>query len=65
MFRRFPFVALVCWVLATVIVFGISGAYSPERQTDARDFSALKESGTSLVSFAESIPLTLTKFAAK
>lgn len=65
MFRRFRLMALVCWVLAAVVVFGIVGACSPERQTDARDFSALKESGTSLVSFAESIPLTLTKFAAK
>lgn len=43
MFRRFPFVALVCWVLAAVIVFGITGAYSPERQIDARDFSVSSE----------------------
>jgi len=43
MFRRFPSVALVCWILATAVVFGITGAYSPERQTDARDFSVNSE----------------------
>ncbi|MFH1715984.1 MAG: TolC family protein [Planctomycetota bacterium] len=31
MFRRFPFVTLVCWVLAAAVVFGITGACSPEQ----------------------------------
>ena len=31
MFRRFPFVTLVCWVLAAAVVFGIAGACSPEQ----------------------------------
>jgi len=43
MFRRFAFVVLVCWVLASVIVFGITGVYNPERQTDARDLSVRSE----------------------
>jgi len=43
MFRRFPFVTLICWVLTAVIVFGITGAYKPGRQIDARDFSVNSE----------------------
>ena len=43
MFGRFPFVTLVYWVLTAVIVFGITGAYRPERQTDARDFPVNSE----------------------
>ncbi|HCO96724.1 MAG TPA: hypothetical protein DIU00_22765 [Phycisphaerales bacterium] len=31
MFRRFPFVKLVCWVLAAAVVFGIAGACSTEQ----------------------------------
>ena len=42
-FRRFPFATLVCWILAAAVVFGITGSYSPERQTDARDFSVSSE----------------------
>jgi hypothetical protein len=66
MFRRFPFVALVCWILAAVIVFGITvRTVLSVKQMLVISWSALKESGTGLVFFAESIPLTLTKFAAK
>ena len=39
MFLGFSFVALVCWILAAIIVFVITCAYSPKCQTDARDFS--------------------------
>ena len=31
MFRRFPFVTLMYWVLAAAVVFGIAGACSPEQ----------------------------------
>ena len=66
MFRRFPFVALVCWFLAAVIVFGITvrTALSVRRKLVISK-SALKESGTSLVLFAESIPLTSRRFGVK
>lgn len=43
MFLGFSFVALVCWILVAIIVFSIIGAYSPECQTDARDFSLSPE----------------------
>jgi hypothetical protein len=38
MFLKFLFVALVCWIFAAVMVFGVTGVCSPECQTDVRDF---------------------------
>ncbi|OHB64399.1 MAG: hypothetical protein A2168_07290 [Planctomycetes bacterium RBG_13_50_24] len=43
MFSRFPFVTLVCCVLAAVVVFGFARVCSPERRTDTRDFSVSSE----------------------
>lgn len=43
MFLGFPFVALICLILAAVMVFGIAIVYSPACKTDARDFSLISE----------------------
>ena len=42
-FLGFLFVALICWILAAVMVFGITGVYSPGHPTDALDFSLSSE----------------------
>ena len=62
MFRRLTFERLVCWILAAVIVFDITGACSLRiKQMLMVSQPALNESGIGLVSFVESISLTLIK----